>query len=105
VIRSFRDKDTETIWQRRYVKKPSPEPSRLADNTLVLINSAESINDLRIAPGNRLEKLAGKYGIRVDDQWRIFYLLTGQPESAIHRWMHEIVPEVRCAITQSSGGR
>jgi toxin HigB-1 len=73
VIRSFRDKDTETIWQRRYVKKPSPEPSRLADNTLVLINSAESINDLRIPPGNRLEKLAGKYGIRViegRDQWQ-----------------------------------
>jgi toxin HigB-1 len=77
VIRSFRDKDTETIWQRRYVKKPSPEPSRLADNTLVLINSAESINDLRIPPGNRLEKLAGKYGIRVNwstttskDQWQ-----------------------------------
>jgi alkanesulfonate monooxygenase SsuD/methylene tetrahydromethanopterin reductase-like flavin-dependent oxidoreductase (luciferase family) len=35
----------------------------------------------------------------------IFYLPNGQPESAIHRWLHEIVPEVRRAITQSSGGR
>ena len=59
VIRSFRDKDTEAIWHRRYVKKLSPELSRLAYNKLVLINAGESINDLRVPPGNRLEKLAG----------------------------------------------
>ena len=59
MIRSFRDKDTEAIWPRRYVKKLSPELSRLAYNKLVLINVAESINDLRVPPGNRLEKLAG----------------------------------------------
>ena len=45
VIGSFRDKDTEAIWQRRHVKKLSSELSRLADDTLVLINAAESIND------------------------------------------------------------
>lgn len=59
MIRSFRDKDTEAIWQRRYVKKLSPELSRLTHNKLVLINAAESINDLRVPPGNRLEKLSG----------------------------------------------
>jgi proteic killer suppression protein len=59
VIRSFRDKDTEAIWQRRYAKKLSPKLSRLAYNKLVLINAAESINDMRVPPGNRLEKLAG----------------------------------------------
>jgi len=42
VIRSFRDKDTEAIWQRRYVRKLSPELSSLAYNKLVLINAAES---------------------------------------------------------------
>ena len=77
VIRSFRDKDTEAIWQRRYVKKLSPELSRLTYNKLVLINAAESINDLRVPPGNRLEKLAGsragQYSIRVNDQWRICF--------------------------------
>jgi hypothetical protein len=35
------------------------------------------------------------------DAAAIIYLPTGQPESAIQRWMHEIVPEVRCAIGQS----
>jgi proteic killer suppression protein len=77
VIRSFRDKDTEAIWGRRYVKKFSPELSRLAYNKLVLINAAESINDLRVPPSNRLEKLggsrAGQYSIRVNGQWRICF--------------------------------
>lgn len=77
VIRSFRGKDTEAIWGRRYIKKLSPELSRLTYNKLVLINAAESINDLRVPPGNRLEKLsgnrAGQYSVRVNDQWRICF--------------------------------
>ena len=77
MIRSFRGKDTEAIWHRRYVKKLSPELSRLAYTKLALINAAESINDLRVPPGNRLEKLggarAGQYSIRVNDQWRICF--------------------------------
>lgn len=77
MIRSFRTKDTEAIWQRHYVKKLGPELSRLTYNKLVLINAAESINDLRVPPGNRLEKLAGnragQYSIRVNDQWRICF--------------------------------
>jgi proteic killer suppression protein len=77
VIRSFRDKDTAAIWQRRYIKRLSPELSRLAYNKLALINGAESINDLRVPPGNRLEKLtgsrAGQYSIRINDQWRICF--------------------------------
>ena len=77
MIRSFRDKDTEAVWRRSYVKKLSPELSRLTYNKLVLINAAESINDLRVPPGNRLEKLAGtrasQYNIRVNDQWRICF--------------------------------
>ena len=77
VIRSFRDKDTEAVWQRRYIKKLSPELSKLTYNKLVLINAAESINDLRVPRGNRLEKLAGgragQYSVRVNDQWRICF--------------------------------
>lgn len=68
MIRSFGDKDTEAIWRRQYAKKVSPELSRLAYNKLVLLNAAESINDLRVPRGNRLEKLAGRragqYSIR-----------------------------------------
>lgn len=77
MIRSFRDKDTEAIWQRRYIKKVSPELSRLTYNKLVLINAAENINDLRVPPGNRLDKLsgnrAGQYRVRVNDQWRVCF--------------------------------
>jgi proteic killer suppression protein len=77
VIRSFRNKDTEGLWNRRRVKRLSTELSRLAYNKLVLINAAENINDLRIPPGNRLEKLtgdrAGQYSVRVNNQWRIFF--------------------------------
>lgn len=77
MIRSFWDTDTEAIWQRRYVKRLSPELSRLTYNKLVLINAAESINDLRVPAGNRLEKLsgnrAGQYSIRVNDHWRICF--------------------------------
>jgi len=77
VIRSFRDKDSGAIRHRRYVKKLSPELSRLTYNKLVLINAAESVNDLRVPSGNRLEKLAGsragQYSIRVNDQWRICF--------------------------------
>ena len=77
VIRSFRDKDTEAVWRRNYIKKLSPELSRLAYNKLVLINAAASINDLRVPPGNRLEKLAGaragQYSMRVNSQWRICF--------------------------------
>lgn len=77
MIRSFRDKNTEAVWGRRYVKRFSPELSRLAYNKLVLINAAESVDDLRVPPGNRLEKLAGaragQYSIRVNDQWRICF--------------------------------
>jgi proteic killer suppression protein len=77
VIRSFRGKGAEADWHRRYVKKLSPELSRLAYNKLILINAAETINDLRVPPGNRLEKLAGdragQYSVRVNDQWRICF--------------------------------
>ena len=69
--------DTEAVWRRTYVKKLSPELSRLTYNKLVLINAAESINDLRVPPGNRLEKLvgtrAGQCSVRVNDQWRVCF--------------------------------
>ena len=77
MIRSFRDKDAKAVWDRRYVKKLSPELVKLTYNKLVLINAAENINDLRVPPGNRLEKLtgdrAGQYSVRGNDQWRVCF--------------------------------
>lgn len=60
-----------------HVKKLSREFSRLTYNKLVLIDAAESINDLRVPPGNRLEKLsgtrAGQYSVRENDQWPLCF--------------------------------
>jgi len=43
-----------------------------------MINNAKSINDLRIPPANKLEKLKGdregQYSIRINDQWRICFI-------------------------------
>ncbi len=81
VIRSFRDKHTEAIWRRIYVRKLGPQLTKTAYNKLALINAAATINDLRVPPGNRLEKLvgnrAGQYSIRVNDQWRICFAWVG----------------------------
>jgi toxin HigB-1 len=47
---------------------------------LLIINAAETLNDLRVPPGNRLEQLrgdrAGQYSIRINDQWRICFSWT-----------------------------
>lgn len=44
---------------------------------LVLLDAAERLEDLRVPPGNRLEKLradrAGQHSIRINDQWRLCF--------------------------------
>jgi len=49
----------------------------MALRKLVMLDAAESLDDLRVPPGNRLEKLSGKrtgqHSIRINDQWRICF--------------------------------
>jgi len=56
----------------------SIELQRIAYRKLTLIDAAETINDLRIPPGNRLGKLRGdregQFSIRINDQWRICFV-------------------------------
>jgi proteic killer suppression protein len=83
MIKSFRDRDTERVFNRQRVKRLSLSVQKVAQRKLDLIEAAEVIDDLRIPPGNRLEKLSGdrkgQYSIRVNDQWRIcFQWLSGQ---------------------------
>ena len=77
MIRSCRDKETERLFQRESIKKISPPVQRLALRKLLLLDVAASLQDLRVPPGNRLEKLSGdrygQYSIRVNDQWRICF--------------------------------
>ena len=54
-----------------------PEVRRVALRKLMLLDAAESLDDLRAPPGNRLEKLtrdrAGQHSIRINDQWRVCF--------------------------------
>ncbi len=78
MIRSFRDQQTERIFRRDRVKGFSQDVQRAALRKLVILDAAESLDDLRVPPGNRLEKLKGgrkgDYSIRVNDQWRICFV-------------------------------
>ena len=77
MIRSFRDADTERLFLREPGSKLARPLQRSALRKLVLLNAAESLNDLRVPPGNRLEKLAGdrvgQYSIRVNDRYRVCF--------------------------------
>jgi proteic killer suppression protein len=77
VTRSFADKDTERVFKRLASKRLSTELQRAAYRKLIIIDGAEEISDLRIPPGNRLEKLKhyreGQFSIRINEQWRICF--------------------------------
>jgi proteic killer suppression protein len=77
MIRSFRDAETARVFQREGTRRWSPEIQRVAYRKLVMLDAAESLQDLRIPPGNRLEKLrgarAGQSSIRINDQWRVCF--------------------------------
>ncbi|MCH8828272.1 MAG: type II toxin-antitoxin system RelE/ParE family toxin [Planctomycetes bacterium] len=78
MIRGFRDRRTENIFRRERVKRFSPLIQRAALRKLAILDAVESLADLRVPPGNRLEKLKGdrkgQYCIRVNDQWRICFV-------------------------------
>jgi len=77
MIRSFRSKETEKIFLRQPTSRFSADLRRTAQRKLLLLDAAERLEDLRVPPGNRLEKLAGErkgqYSIRINDQWRICF--------------------------------
>ena len=77
VIQSFGDADTERVWRRERVRRFGSDLQRMANRKLLIIDAAETLNDLRIPPGNRLERLrgerVGQYSIRINDQWRICF--------------------------------
>ncbi len=75
MIKSFRDKDTERLFQRRFSRRFPPALHRVAWRKLAMLDAAERLEDLRIPPGNCLERLSGdpegQYSIRVNDRWRV----------------------------------
>ena len=77
MIQSFADKNTESLFRRERVKQFARELQRAALRKLVMLDAANSLEDLRVPPANRLEKLVGdrkgQYSIRINDQWRICF--------------------------------
>jgi toxin HigB-1 len=77
MILSFGDKETELIWNGIRVKNMPIEIQTVGRRKLRMLNNSQTINDLRIPPSNRLEKLSGRlddfYSIRINDQWRIIF--------------------------------
>ena len=75
MLRSFRDRDTERVWQRKRSKRLDAPTQRAALRKLLILDAADKLGDLRVPPGNRLEKLKGNransYSVRINDQWRI----------------------------------
>ena len=83
MIRSFKDKESEKIWQQEYTKKYPKEIQRTALRKLFMLNRAKNLIDLKVPISNYLEKLKGErkgqYNIRINKQWRIcFNWLNGE---------------------------
>jgi toxin HigB-1 len=77
VIRTFKDAETQKIYQRERSRKLPSDIQQVALRKLRMINNAVNVNDLRVPPANRLEKMSGdregQYSIRINDQWRICF--------------------------------
>lgn len=78
MIKSFSDGETEKIFIRKFSRKLPPEIQRIARRKLELLNATKVLDDLRIPPGNRLEKLVGdrssQHSIRINQRWRICFV-------------------------------
>jgi proteic killer suppression protein len=77
MILSWADRETETIWNGKFSKVLPHDIQRIAKRKLVQVHSAKVLEDLRVPPGNRLEKLSGDrtgdWSIRINSQWRICF--------------------------------
>ena len=82
MIRSFGEKETEKIFNLIVSRKIQREIQERSYHKLVAIHEAESLDNLRNPPGNRLELLRGVlegfYSIRINNQWRIIFRWEGK---------------------------
>ncbi len=80
MIKGFADRSTEALFQRKPRKRFRPL-ARVALRKLLILHAASSLDDLKVPPGNRLEKLKGdrkrQYSIRINDRWRVCFRWRG----------------------------
>ena len=77
MIRSFSSRETKRIWEGQPSRKFPAEMQHVARRKLRMLNNAQTLNDLKAPPGNRLELLKGnrkgQHSIRINQQWRICF--------------------------------
>lgn len=82
MIQSFKCKKTQSLFERAAIHAPWRSIAPVALRKLNYLHAARSIEDMRIPPANRLEKLkgnrAGQWSIRINDQWRICFVFKGE---------------------------
>ena len=78
MIRNFRDKEDQKIWEGTTSRKLPVDIQVVARRKLRMLNNARHLNDLRVPPANRLEALKGdrngQYSIRINNHWRICFV-------------------------------
>ena len=77
MIASFRDPETERLWQSGKSRRFPPDLHRRAFKKLAILNAAVTLDNLKVPPGNGLEALrgdrAGQHSIRINDQYRVCF--------------------------------
>lgn len=77
MIRAFKDKEAEKVFNGRFSKKLPHTFQRIAERKLIMLHRALNLNDLRVPPANRLETLKGsregQHSIHINDQWQICF--------------------------------
>lgn len=78
MIKSFRDSNSERVFNRQFVRKFPRDIQQRAFMRLGAIDAAVKLEDLHLPPSNRLEALKGdrkgQHSIRINDQWRICFV-------------------------------
>jgi proteic killer suppression protein len=78
VIKSFKDNETEKIYNQKFSKRFPNSIQKVALRKLIIMDNAECLDGFRIPPANHLEKLSGdregQYSIRIHNQYRICFV-------------------------------
>jgi proteic killer suppression protein len=78
MIVSFREKETERLWQCGKSRRLPADLQLRAFKKLAILNAVVALDNLRVPPGNQLETFkgdrAGQHSIRVSDQYRVCFV-------------------------------
>jgi proteic killer suppression protein len=80
MIKAFHDGEAEKVWRGEFSRRLPNQIQGIARRKLRMLNNARVLDDLRIPPANRLERLSGdregQWSIRINDQWRVCFIWT-----------------------------